>query len=90
MKENKEWSKSLHASYPYTQAEVIWFVRHEMAQTVEDVLARRIRLLLLDAKAAVEVAPLVATLMQNELQQSNKWYNEQVLAFTQLAQQYIL
>ncbi len=90
MKENKEWSYHLHPLYPYTQAEVIWFVRNEMAQTVEDVLARRIRLLLLDAKAAVEAAPLVAALMQKELNQTKEWKDAQVLNFSNLAKQYIL
>ena len=47
----------------YTAAEVIWAVRHEMARTVEDVLARRLRALFLDARAAVDMAPKVAALM---------------------------
>jgi glycerol-3-phosphate dehydrogenase len=38
-----------------------------MAMTVEDVLARRLRLLFLDGRAAIEVAPQVATLMAQEL-----------------------
>ena len=34
---------------------------------MEDVLARRLRLLFLDARAAMEVAPAVAELMEAEL-----------------------
>ncbi|RWZ87780.1 MAG: glycerol-3-phosphate dehydrogenase/oxidase [Hydrotalea sp. AMD] len=90
MKENKDWATTIHPDYPYTKAEVIWFVRHEMAQTVEDVLARRIRLLLLDAHAALEAAPAVAYLMQQELSHSEEWKAAQILHFSNLAKQYIL
>jgi glycerol-3-phosphate dehydrogenase len=38
-----------------------------MAQSVDDVLARRMRASLLDRKAALESAPLVATLLAGEL-----------------------
>ena len=42
---------------PYTGAEVVWAARHEMARTVEDVLARRTRALFLNARAAEAMAP---------------------------------
>ena len=88
--ENPKWGNKLHPKYNYLQAEVIWAVRHEMARTVEDVLARRVRLLFLDALAAVETAPLTAKLMASELGKNTEWQNEQVLAFTKLAQSYLL
>jgi glycerol-3-phosphate dehydrogenase len=40
-------------------------VQHEYARTVEDVLARRSRLLFLDAAAARDAAPFVASVMQS-------------------------
>src|SRR6478609_1626896 len=43
--------EKLHPDYNYTLAEVVWAIREEMAITVEDVLARRVRLLFLDARA---------------------------------------
>lgn len=49
-----------------TEAMVRFAVRYEMARTVEDVLARRSRLLFLDAQAAHTVAPVVAALLQEE------------------------
>ena len=49
----------LHAQLPYTGAEVVWAARHEMARTVEDVLARRTRALFLNARAAEAMAPEV-------------------------------
>jgi glycerol-3-phosphate dehydrogenase len=88
--ENPEWAKKLHPRYNYLQAEVVWAVRHEMARTVEDVLARRVRLLFLDAQAAIESAPLVATLIAAELKKDTSWQKEQVEAFNSLAKAYLL
>ena len=45
-------SEKLHPDLPYVKAEIIWAVRNEMAQTVEDILARRTRALFLNARAA--------------------------------------
>lgn len=88
--QNPEWRKKLHAKYDYLQSEVVWAVRHEMARTVEDVLARRVRLLFLDAKAAIEAAPMVAVLMAKELNKDPAWQQDQLTAFTKLAQAYLL
>ena len=75
---------------PYTEAEVVWAVRHEMARTVEDVLARRIRLLFLDARAAIRAAPRVAALMARELHHDEVWQQDQTAAFTALARNYLI
>jgi glycerol-3-phosphate dehydrogenase len=88
--ENPELGNKLHSRYAYLQAEVIWAVRYEMARTIEDVLARRVRLLFLDAQAAIEAAPLVAKLMAEELGKYSQWENEQVTAFDSLAKAYLL
>lgn len=88
--ENPDWGKKLHRKYDYLQAEVIWAVRQEMARTVEDVLARRIRLLFLDARAAIETAPVVASLMAAQLNKNDSWQKDQVAAFTDLANRYLL
>jgi glycerol-3-phosphate dehydrogenase len=61
-----------------------------MAMTVEDVLARRLRLLFLDAKAAVESAPLVAEIMAAELGQDQAWIRDQLESFNAVAEGYIL
>jgi glycerol-3-phosphate dehydrogenase len=52
-----------------SEAMVRFAVRFEYARTVEDVLARRSRLLFLDAKAASEAAPAVAAVLADELGQ---------------------
>ena len=71
-------------------AEVVWAVRQEMARTVEDVLARRVRLLFLDARVAVDVAPQVARVMAAELGKDQKWIDRQVKAFTEVAENFVL
>ena len=61
-----------------------------MAQNVEDVLARRVRLLFLDARVAAEVAPMVASIMAKELGKDRNWEEEQITEFRSLAKGYIL
>lgn len=71
-------------------AEVAWHVRHEMARTVEDVLARRSRWLLLDARASLAAAPAVARLMAAELGRPAAWVDAQVRAYAGVAQAALL
>lgn len=85
-----ELNQPLHPRLPYIKAQVIWAVQHEMARTVEDVLARRLRALFLDAQAAIDMAPQVAALMATALQQDHNWQKEQVSAFITMAQHYLL
>lgn len=80
----------LHPNLPYTPAEVIWAARHEMARTVEDVLSRRTRSLLLDARASIAIAEPVADLLADELNKSQEWREKQVEIFTNLAEQYLV
>ncbi len=76
----------LHPAHPYTAADVRHAVRCEMAMQLEDVLARRIRLLFLDTKAALEAAPLAAEIMRRELGETEAWAALQVERFAELAQ----
>jgi glycerol-3-phosphate dehydrogenase len=59
----------------------VWAARHEMARTVEDVLSRRSRALLLDARAAGEAAAHTAALLAAELGRDAAWQEAQVAAF---------
>jgi glycerol-3-phosphate dehydrogenase len=79
----------LHPQLPYRLAEIVWAIRHEMARTVEDVLSRRTRALLLDARASIEAAPLVAKTMRRELNQDVAWEKKQVSAYRELAKNYL-
>jgi glycerol-3-phosphate dehydrogenase len=80
----------LHPSLPYVKAEVVWATRHEMARTVEDVLARRIRALFLNARAALEMASAVAELMAHDLGWNESIKAEQIAAFQNVARNYAL
>jgi glycerol-3-phosphate dehydrogenase len=80
----------LHERLPYVRAEVVWAAREEMARTVEDVLARRTRALLLDARAAAEAAEEVARLLAYEIGESAAWRADQVSEFRELAAGYVL
>jgi len=88
--ENTDWLKKLHPHFEYIRAEVIWAVRNEMAWTVEDVLARRLRALFLDARLAIEMAPVVASLMSKELNRDESWEKAQVTDFNYTAEGYLL
>ena len=80
----------LHAAFSFSAAEVLWHARHEMARTVEDVLARRTRALVLDARASIAAAPTVARLLARELGRDDAWVAAQVRDYTALAQGYLL
>lgn len=88
--ENKSLAAKLDPRAPYIGAEVVWAVRHEFARTVEDVLARRVRILFLDARMAIDVAPKVAKLIATELGRDEAWEKSQVAEFTALALAYLL
>ena len=70
--------QKMHSELPCRPVDVLWSVRHEMARNVDDVLSRRTRCLLLDAKASMEIAPKVASLMAKELGRSLDWEEKQV------------
>jgi glycerol-3-phosphate dehydrogenase len=80
----------LHPGLPYVKAEVIWAARHEMARTVEDILARRTRALFLNARAALAMAPGVAGLMAAELGWDEVMRTKQLNAFREVASNYLL
>ena len=82
-------SEPLHPDFRDTEAHIRRAAREEMARTVEDALARRTRMLFLDAQAAIECAPRVAMLMAVELGRDNAWAERQVAEFRALAAGYL-
>lgn len=82
-------AQKLHPALPYQQGEVVWQIRHEMARCVEDILARRTRALILNAKASIEAAPLVARIAAAELGRDAAWQARQVADYTALARGYV-
>jgi glycerol-3-phosphate dehydrogenase len=88
-RKDPDLAKPLDPRLPIRRGEVVWAVREEMALTVEDVLARRTRALVWDARAAKKMAPRVARLMAKELGRDEAWRVKQVDAFEALADQYL-
>jgi glycerol-3-phosphate dehydrogenase len=76
--EEESLRERLLPDLPYLYAEVVYACRAEMAMTLEDVLARRTRIILEDGARGVGVAPEVAALMARELDWSGDQTNAQV------------
>ena len=87
---HKKFTQKLHPDMEPIAAEVIWAVRDEMALSINDFLSRRRRALFLNARAAIEMAPLVADLMMRELNKKRSWKRDQIKKFNKLAENYIL
>jgi len=90
IKQRPALKEALHPDFPNIQAEVVWAVQNEMARTVEDVLARRMRILFLNARVAIDMAPQIAGIMAIELNQDNSWVQNQINNFKAIANNYLL
>ena len=90
IKENPALGELISDKYGYTLAEIIWAIRKEMAQTVEDVLARRVRLLFVDAREAQKAARKVAEVMAEEMGKDKAWIDAEVESFTRVSNNYIV
>jgi len=88
--EERGRAERLHPDLPYIEAEIVWAVREEMARTVEDVLSRRTRALLLGARASIECAPRVARLIAVELSRDEGWERRAVEDYVKVARNYLL
>lgn len=87
---NGSAGKWISESLKIHKVQVRWAVEHEMARTVEDVLSRRTRALLLDAKESIRICPEVARLMAEAMGKDEAWIENEITQYTKLAQQYIL
>lgn len=79
-------AEPLDPSLPYSSGEALWAIRNEMAVTVEDVLSRRTRALLLNAAAARRCAPAVAKMIAREFQLDDAWIAAQLAEFNELVE----
>ncbi|HYH49208.1 MAG TPA: glycerol-3-phosphate dehydrogenase/oxidase [Acidimicrobiia bacterium] len=86
VRDRPELGERLVPGLPYLKAEAVYAVRYEMALTLEDVLSRRTRALLLDAAATAGAAPSVADLMAQELGWSDDERSRQVETFLALVE----
>ncbi|MCB1023218.1 MAG: glycerol-3-phosphate dehydrogenase/oxidase [Acidobacteria bacterium] len=88
--EDPSLDQILHEDFSYRRADIVNAVRNEMAQTLEDVLARRTRMLFLDAAAAIKISSAVAEIMAIEMKKDGKWIRNQVDQFNEVAQNYLV
>jgi len=84
IKEEPSLAERIDAALPYTFAEVVFALRHEMARTLEDVLSRRTRALLLDSYASLRAAPKVAAVIGRELDKDQSWVDGQIKSYEAL------
>jgi len=70
--------------------EVIWAVKNEMARTPEDFLSRRRRILFLDARASMDIAPAVTDIMASELKKDIHWQKAQIDSYRKKAKRYLM
>ncbi|MFG4003789.1 glycerol-3-phosphate dehydrogenase/oxidase [Flavobacterium aquidurense] len=85
-----ELKEKVHPDHEFTMAEIIWAIRYEMARTIDDILARRVRLLFLDARAAIQSSEKVARLLAKELGHNEAWVNKEILNFKKIAKGFLL
>lgn len=90
IQDNEEYAAPLHPDYTYSRADLKYALQHELAVTVEDILARRTRLLFLDARAALQCAPRVARWMAEESGHDEQWQENQVKNFELVARHYLI
>lgn len=77
-------------NYPISEEDIRYAIREEYSLCVEDVLSRRIRLLITDAAAAVKMAEKVGDILEAEL--GSEYYDKEadVNAFRSLAENYMV
>ena len=79
----------LHPKLPYVLGQLRWAIRYELARTVEDLLSRRTRSLVLDARAAIEAAPKAAAVLAEELGRDAAFAQAQLDDFLEVAGGYL-
>ncbi len=87
--DSPQLAEPLHEQLPVRGSHVVWAVRHEMARTLEDVLARRTRCLFLNAQATLTIADKVVQLMATELGTDDDWCRSQLNIFRTVAAHFL-
>jgi len=85
-----EDNESLSNKFYISKNLISWSVEQEMAVHLEDVLARRVRCLFLDARETLRIAPKVAKIMADALQKDDDWIANELKEFNTITQNYIL
>lgn len=79
--EDRSLAEPISDSLPYLKAEAVFAARHEMAQTLDDILSRRTRSRILNSRAAAEAASTVARVVAPELGWDESEQRSQVASF---------
>jgi len=79
----------VHKDLPYTRAEITWICRNEMPVNTGDVLSRRTRALLLNARASAEIASEVSRIMAEIYGFDQSWQKKQNEAYKELVIKYL-
>jgi glycerol-3-phosphate dehydrogenase len=66
LNENPSWNRRITTGLPAIDAEIVFCIRYEMAEAIEDLLARRTGSQFYGWKEAIEAAPRVAELLAQE------------------------
>lgn len=72
-----------------TEGEVRWMARYEMARSIDDVLSRRSRSLLFNAKAARQASRRIGEILKEELGKDEAWLLAQVDDFELMSRNYL-
>lgn len=79
----------LHPNLPYYEGDLEIAVKEEMVTGLTDLLARRTRALLLDAEAAISIAPKAAEVLAKEFGFDERWKQKNIEEFSKFAENYL-
>ena len=85
IREEPVLAQPIHPALPYSQAEIVYAARKELARTVDDALSRRTRAFFVDVAASVAAAPLAGALLARELGRSQEWSQQSAAAYMAIA-----
>jgi glycerol-3-phosphate dehydrogenase len=83
-------NESLSSKFYITKNLILWSIQKEMAIHLDDILARRIRCLFLDAEETKKIAPIVAKIMAEYLNKNESWINKELSNANKIIKNYIL
>ena len=83
-----EDNKSLSSKFYISNNIIEWSIIHEMALTLEDVLARRTRCVFLDSNESRRIAPCVVKKMAEVLDKDQVWIDAELKNFNKLIKNY--
>ena len=83
-------NKSLSDKYYISKNQILYSMRYEMAMRLEDVIARRVRALFLDARETQRLLPEIAQIMAEELHKDADWIKNEIKHTEQILKTYLL